>query len=382
VRKSAKFCLYAVVLAGVVGGTAAWATTEKSVKVSIDGQIRTIHTRAATVGDVLSGDHIVVGAHDALAPADNAGIYDGSQIVIKRGRLLELDIDGTNKDVWTTATTVDQALSQLGYGTGKTVSVSRSTRLPLTPTSIELLTPKKVTVRADGKTRTILTTNQTVAGAIAGAGFILNPDDQVSVPVASRLFKNEIITITRVVYVNATKRVAVPYTTSSTPDPTMPKGTTQVITAGQAGLKLVTYQYVYINGRMAGQVVINTTIIVPAVDQVQKSGTEAIPAGGPTPVGAAQTIARLMVAARGWDGTQFGCLVNLWDRESGWNTHAANPSGAYGIPQALPGSKMSSAGPDWQDNASTQISWGLGYIAGGYGNPCGAWAHSNATGWY
>jgi uncharacterized protein YabE (DUF348 family) len=105
VRKSAKFCLYAVVLAGVVGGTAAWATTEKSVKVSIDGQIRTIHTRAATVGDVLSGDHIVVGAHDALAPADNAGIYDGSQIVIKRGRLLELDIDGTNKDVWRSSAT-------------------------------------------------------------------------------------------------------------------------------------------------------------------------------------------------------------------------------------------------------------------------------------
>jgi hypothetical protein len=62
--------------------------------------------------------------------------------------------------------------------------------------------------------------------------------------------------------------------------------------------------------------------------------------------------------------------------------HAANPSGAYGIPQALPGAKMASAGPDWQNSAHTQINWGLGYIASRYGTPCGAWAHSQATNWY
>ena len=62
--------------------------------------------------------------------------------------------------------------------------------------------------------------------------------------------------------------------------------------------------------------------------------------------------------------------------------HAANPSGAYGIPQALPGSKMASVGADWRDNAVTQIKWGLGYIADRYGSPCGAWAHSEGHGWY
>jgi hypothetical protein len=105
--------------------------------------------------------------------------------------------------------------------------------------------------------------------------------------------------------------------------------------------------------------------------------------GDPTPVGAAQEIARAMLPDYGWSpSSQFGCLVSLWNRESHWNTHAANPSGAYGIPQALPGSKMSSAGPDWQNNAHTQIKWGLGYIKGRYGTPCGAWAHSQSTGWY
>ena len=101
-----------------------------------------------------------------------------------------------------------------------------------------------------------------------------------------------------------------------------------------------------------------------------------------TPVGTAQTYAAKAVAAKGWAPSEFSCLVSLWNRESGWNTHAANPSGAYGIPQALPGSKMASAGGDWQNSYETQIAWGLGYISGSYGSPCGAWAHSNAYGWY
>ena len=95
-----------------------------------------------------------------------------------------------------------------------------------------------------------------------------------------------------------------------------------------------------------------------------------------------QDIARALLATYGWSGDQFGCLDSLWMRESHWNVHAANPSGAYGIPQALPGSKMSSAGSDWQNNAVTQIKWGLGYIADRYGSPCGAWAHSEGHGWY
>ena len=96
-----------------------------------------------------------------------------------------------------------------------------------------------------------------------------------------------------------------------------------------------------------------------------------------------RTIARALLSSYGWDESQFGCLESLWDRESHWNPHAANPSsGAYGIPQALPGSKMASAGSDWQSNPVTQIKWGLGYIADRYGSPCGAWGHSQGHGWY
>jgi hypothetical protein len=107
------------------------------------------------------------------------------------------------------------------------------------------------------------------------------------------------------------------------------------------------------------------------------------PSGDPVPAGEAQQIAKRLLPSYGMSGSgQFGCLVNLWNKESHWNTHAANPSGAYGIPQALPGSKMASAGPDWQNNATTQIKWGLGYIKDRYSTPCGAWAHSQSSGWY
>src|SRR5215218_9512087 len=97
----------------------------------------------------------------------------------------------------------------------------------------------------------------------------------------------------------------------------------------------------------------------------------------------AQAIAReLMASQYGWGDDQFGCLVALWSAESGWNVYAGNASGAYGIPQALPGSKMATAGADWETSARTQIIWGLGYIAGRYGTPCAAWGNFEANGWY
>jgi hypothetical protein len=111
-------------------------------------------------------------------------------------------------------------------------------------------------------------------------------------------------------------------------------------------------------------------------------GAAAPSAAAPSP-GSAQAVAHEMVLARGWGEDQYSCLVSLWKKESGWRTNAANPSsGAYGIPQALPGSKMASAGADWATNPATQIAWGLGYITSRYDTPCGAWGSSQSRGWY
>ena len=121
---------------------------------------------------------------------------------------------------------------------------------------------------------------------------------------------------------------------------------------------------------------------VAAMADLGTGGVGAVSFPPPDP-GTAQSIAFNMMSSFGFDpNTQFSCLNNIWTRESGWRWDAANASGAYGIPQALPGSKMASAGADWQTNPATQIKWGLGYIQSVYGTPCSAWSFWMANGWY
>jgi len=141
--------------------------------------------------------------------------------------------------------------------------------------------------------------------------------------------------------------------------PASPQGPAQTVTAGEASLAVERSQF-----------------------GVTKYKASAPKVGKPDP-GTAKAIAYEMVLARGWDDAQYACLVSLWERESHWNVNAHNArSGAHGIPQALPGSKMASVGADWETNPATQITWGLGYIAGRYLDPCGAWTASEQRGWY
>lgn len=124
--------------------------------------------------------------------------------------------------------------------------------------------------------------------------------------------------------------------------------------------------------------------------QVQANTAEGLPAGDANPppaktLRANYDLGKKMAAAQpyNWTGSQFTALNNLWTQESGWNQDAKNPtSGAYGIPQSLPGSKMASYGKDWQTDAKTQIAWGLNYIQTTYGTPQAAWQHEIAYGWY
>jgi hypothetical protein len=110
--------------------------------------------------------------------------------------------------------------------------------------------------------------------------------------------------------------------------------------------------------------------------------TASVALAAPNP-GTAQSIAYNMLSSFGWSpSTYFSCLNNIYTRESGWRYNAENASGAYGIPQALPGDKMATAGSDWMTNPATQIKWGLGYIQSRYGDPCSAWSFWQAHGYY
>jgi len=181
----------------------------------------------------------------------------------------------------------------------------------------------------------------------------------------------------------------------------LPEGETEVQTEGVDGVTRVVYRVTSVDGQEVSREVVSRVVVSERVDEVVLVGTGAAAdtsgedadtesttttvtaSGDGTTAASAQSIAQSMMSSYGWDDSQFSCLVSLWNRESGWNYQAQNASsGAYGIPQALPGSKMSSVASDWATNPTTQIKWGLGYISGRYGTPCSAWAHSESTGWY
>jgi len=127
----------------------------------------------------------------------------------------------------------------------------------------------------------------------------------------------------------------------------------------------------------------STAVPTPSRSASSSASSGAVPPLAPVSPGTARADAESLMPSFGFSvSSQFGCLDNLWSRESGWRTTAENPSGAYGIPQALPGDKMATAGSDWQTNPNTQIKWGLGYIKNRYGDPCSAWSYWQANGSY
>ncbi|MGH8959936.1 MAG: ubiquitin-like domain-containing protein [Jatrophihabitantaceae bacterium] len=390
--RSVKYGLYGAVLAGLVGGTVAWTNVDKTVDLVVDGRSSSVHTTAGDVGDVLAQAGYHPGAHDILAPAADVPVHDGSKIVYSRGRLLLLNVDGVRKDVWTTAPTVSAAMAQLGYSTADFTSVSRSRRLPLSPTDIAVRSPKIVTFVHDGRTEKLTTTDTTIGQLMADLSVTLGSTDRLTPPPTAALEPNATIVLKRVRQARVTSTDPIPFPTTNKDDSSLPTGQTQIITAGRNGLARITWALVYIDGRIAGRTKLTSVVLHAPTPQVVKVGTKSAASSGSSASapkvtsvspGSAQDIARKLLLAKGMGSDQFDCLVTLWNHESGWNTHAANPSGAYGIPQALPGSKMSSAGPDWQNSAQTQITWGLGYIASRYGTPCDAWSSwQSQGGWY
>ena len=391
--RSMRYGLHGAVIAGLIAAPVAWHSVDKTVKLVVDGTTTTVHTTAGRVGQVLAAKGYHPNAHDLVAPSPSASLSDGMKVVLRRGRLLQLSVDGHRTEVWTTAPTVEAALSQLGYATTDFVSVSRSRRLPLGVTDIAIRTPRTVTVVHDGTRDQLMTTDGTVGQVLDDMGILLRPHDRVFPALTTVLSASQTITVQRLGSTVMVRSKTVPYRTSRVADGTMPAGTTKVVTAGRDGLAKLTYSVVYVDGKAIGRTKISAVTLTRPTTRVVHIGTKpkvtvtraaagsAPSAPAPDP-GTAKAIAQQMLQNEGMGQDQYDCLVQIWDHESGWRVHASNPSGAYGIPQALPGSKMASAGPDWQNNATTQITWGLGYIKSRYGTPCGAWASWQANGWY
>ena len=381
--RSAKYGLYGAVLAGVVAGTVAFTAgpAAKTVRLVVDGKAQTMHTNGSDVGQVLADAGYKLDGHDLVAPAPSSSVASGSTIVLKRGRLLHLSVDGQTRDVWTTAPTVAAAMSDLGYSQQDLTSVSRAHRLPLSATDIDIRLPKFVVVYHDGARTTLRTTDTSLRQVVRDMHLKLGRYDRISKPLSTSITRRTVVRIRRIEHSVLTKRESIPFRTRAVDDSKLLAGHSKVVVAGRNGVRELRWAAVYVDGKLAGKTKLPSRVLREPVTEVRHDGTKQppIPTSGPP-----QEIARAMMAKNyGWGSDQFSCLVQMWDRESGWTTGATNPyTGAYGIPQALPGSKMASAGADWQTSAATQIKWGLGYIASRYGTPCGAWALWQSQGWY
>lgn len=165
----------------------------------------------------------------------------------------------------------------------------------------------------------------------------------------------------------------------------------KVLQEGVEGKKKVTYKVKYQNDEEIERTQISEEVIqepinkiIQVTSNVVSSRSESTSRGTVTgTVQEYQAYAKEKCTSYGWGESEFNCLVKLWNRESGWNPNSVNSSsGAYGIPQALPASKMASAGSDYRTNYKTQISWGLSYIDSRYGSPSNAWSYFQNNGWY
>ncbi|WP_448059267.1 aggregation-promoting factor C-terminal-like domain-containing protein [Cellulomonas hominis] len=383
-RRVARAATQGLVLALVVGGTTAFTALHKSVTVEVDGQAVQVTAFGRTVGDVLASGDIEVGERDLVAPGVADPIRNGDQIVVRHAHQIDVEVDGEQRTVWTTALTVGEAVEGLGLRGGDTL-LSASRSASLTRDVLRVSTEKTIHLAVDGQVIDGLTSAATVRDALREIGLVLREGDQVSVPLDSTAVDGLVVLVTRATTSGETVTEAVPFEVQEVDDPALTKGNKVVETKGKAGVRTTTYTTSTVGGAVVDKTVAASAITVEPVTQVVRVGTKELPDPAVVAVapGSAQETGKQLAAERGWGDDQFACLLPLWSAESGWSTTAENrSSGAYGIPQALPGSKMASVADDWRSSATTQITWGLNYIAGRYGTPCGAWSSFQSKGWY
>jgi uncharacterized protein YabE (DUF348 family) len=289
-RRSVKYGLYGLAVTGVLGGTAAWAIApaSKTIDLRIDGRHQQVSTTAKSVHDVLAAAGVSVDSHDLVAPDLGSSIGNGATIVVRRGHLLHLMVNGKASDVWVNADSVDEALTQLGYNSETLVSVSRSMRLDTlargAATNLSLASPKRVVIQVDHRTVTVTSAARTVSDALGNAMVFLGPADRLSAPRASLVRDNQVIKVQRVRYASKVVSVPVGFHRLTQKDSSSYVGQSKVVSSGRPGVKRVSYRLIYLDGKLAGRVLVGSKLVSAPVDRITRVGTRPKPAPAPAPV--------------------------------------------------------------------------------------------------
>ncbi len=301
----------ALVVAFLAGGTTAFVAADKAVRLTVDGVPRNLHTFADDIGELLAAEGLGVGPHDLVAPAPGEPLADGEEIVVRYGRPLRLTLDGQQRQVWTTARTVEGALHQFGIrAEGAYLSAPRTAPVPRAGLALSVRTERSVTFMADGRERTIRTNAATVQEALDQAGITLQGQDTTSVPPTDFPRDGQTVTVLRITGTREVREERIPYATEKVEDPALFAGTEVVERAGRPGARRVTYSLRTVNGVRQKPRPIADEVVREPVTQLVKVGTKALPS-----------------SVAGADGLNWAALAQC---ESGGRPAATDASGTYG----------------------------------------------------
>jgi predicted ribosomally synthesized peptide with SipW-like signal peptide len=310
VRRSLQLSLFAVVLLGLIGGTLAYLAAQKSVTLTVDGQVRTVGTYAGTVGEMLEDEGLEPAAHDVLLPAADQVVADGDAVVLNRARPLELTVDGVSRDVYVTALSVDEALAQLGYrADGLILSASRSERLPLRGMELTITTPKEIVLVNDGQERVVTTTAATAGDLLAEQGIALSETDRTSLFLNQGLLNRMRLQVFRVQVSEIAETTPIAHERVETQDPNVLEGEKTVTQPGVAGEQVTNIRVTVVDGVETAREVLSTSVTREAVPELVTVGTKPRPTNTPAA-----------------DGLNWAALAKC---ESGGRVDAVSSNGLY-----------------------------------------------------
>ena len=309
-RRSLQLSLFAVVLLGLIGGTLAYLAAQKSVTLTVDGQVRTVGSYAGTVGEMLDDQGLEPAAHDVLLPAADQVVADGDAVVLNRARPLELTVDGVSRDVYVTALSVDEALAQLGYrADGLILSASRSERLPLRGMELTITTPKEIVLVNDGQERVVTTTAATAGDLLAEQGIALSETDRTSLFLNQGLLNRMRLQVFRVQVSEIAESTPIAHERVETEDPNVLEGEKTVTQPGVAGEQVTNIRVTVVDGVETAREILSTSVTREAVPELVTVGTKPRPTNTPAA-----------------DGLNWAALAKC---ESGGRVDAVSSNGLY-----------------------------------------------------
>lgn len=313
-RRRRQWAIHATIVAAMVVGVTAFVSFDKTIELTVDGETQKVHTFAGTVAGVLEREGITVTEHDSVVPPLDRSVAEGQRIAIRFGRPIDLDVDGSTRRVWVTATSVDAALSELGLRDDNMyVSASRSSAIGREGLKLRVLTPRDVTVVADGKTRELSTVATSVRQVLLEAGISLGALDEVGPQLETAPRDGSTIRVVRVEAKRITVKVDIPFEVREIKDRTMFSSERKIVKRGVKGVKELTLDLIRRDGKVTDRDTVASRVLKEPVGQVVRVGTKAT------------QFARTGVENLNW--------AALADCESSGNPRAVNPAGYYGLYQ-------------------------------------------------